>query len=150
MERGAAYMIAAVHVDVTGSKEFPDGGAILKCDGVEQLLSRSEIGLLAPFANIDRLEASSHALTARIIFNESDVSSVYERDTMQRHSRDSTANIVLVFLFLQRLFFVIPWLRTVFAQILNALSHCPKERKDRKSTRLNSSHSGESRMPSSA
>ena len=71
MESRSAYVIAAVYIDVIGSKELLDGRAILRCDRVEQLLVGYEISLLAPFPYIDRLESSSQALTTRIILDES-------------------------------------------------------------------------------
>ena len=40
--------------------------------------------------------------------------------------------------------------REIKLAVANALRYVPEELQDRKSTRLNSSHSGESRMPSSA
>jgi hypothetical protein len=62
---------AAALVDVGALlKQFLDGGSVTSGDRGEELLSRLDIDLLAPLANVDRVEVTSHGLSARILFNE--------------------------------------------------------------------------------
>jgi len=69
MEASPAYMVAMVQVDSVGDELF-DCLEVVLGNSSEKLLGLLDVDLLAPLANIDGVEASSHRLPTRILLNE--------------------------------------------------------------------------------